>query len=156
MRLYLIRHGKAKRESPTGRDEDRPLTKRGRRQAEFLAERIASAHASPAMLIHSGLRRARETAEPLARALDLDPEIETVLGEDERPEPVLELIERRWAQGPLALVGHNPQLSDLAAMLGEVDRENASLRTGESVVFEGPAVFRGSGLRVIDRLRSPE
>jgi len=69
--LLLVRHGLPLRiENPDGAPADPPLAPAGRAQAERLAawlapERIDALYASP-------LRRARETAEPLARARGLE------------------------------------------------------------------------------------
>ena len=70
MELLLIRHGLPLRvERADGAPADPPLAPEGRAQAERLAawlapERIDAVYASP-------MRRARETAEPLARARGL-------------------------------------------------------------------------------------
>ena len=38
MRLFIIRHGKAERTAPTGRDADRLLAPRGQEQARMVSE----------------------------------------------------------------------------------------------------------------------
>jgi broad specificity phosphatase PhoE len=61
-RIYLVRHGEAS-------DYDGPdpgLSERGRQQARLVAERFAEIVDVPIALVSSPLRRARETAEPLA------------------------------------------------------------------------------------------
>jgi probable phosphoglycerate mutase len=71
MELLLIRHALPERvETDDGRPADPPLSEAGRAQAERLArylaaERIDAIYASP-------MRRAQQTASPLARALALD------------------------------------------------------------------------------------
>lgn len=75
MELLLIRHGLPVRvENKNGVPADPGLSKRGRWQADRLsdwlrAERIEALYASP-------LRRARQTAEPLAKGLQLEVQIE--------------------------------------------------------------------------------
>lgn len=63
--LYLVRHAHAE----WSEDEMRPLSDRGRRDAERVAEVIAPA--GPAAVYSSPYRRARQTVEPLARRLGL-------------------------------------------------------------------------------------
>ena len=64
-RLLLVRHAKA--EPAVGRDDhDRALTSRGRDDARRVAIALASRKILPDLLIHSGAKRARETAEILA------------------------------------------------------------------------------------------
>ena len=66
MRLHLVRHGDAR---PGSDDFSRPLSAIGRADVERLAERAAAAGVSVREVRHSGLVRARETAEILAARL---------------------------------------------------------------------------------------
>ncbi len=91
MELLLIRHAlPERRETDDGTPADPPLSAEGRAQAERLArwaawERIDAVYTSP-------MRRARETAAPLARAL----------GVDAAPEPgVVEMDHRSEVYVPL-------------------------------------------------------
>jgi 8-oxo-dGTP diphosphatase len=66
--LYLVRHAKAgDRSAWRGDDMHRPLTPKGRRQAELLAERLA--FTVDGELLSSPYLRCVETLEPLAVAL---------------------------------------------------------------------------------------
>jgi len=71
--LLLIRHAESvwNAEGRWQGQEDPPLSARGREQAAALAAELASA--GVVRLVTSDLLRARSTAEPLARALRLDP-----------------------------------------------------------------------------------
>lgn len=85
MPLYLVRHAKAgdRREwKGPGPDHERPLSKKGWRQAEGLAEILAPllVHAE-ARIVASPYRRCVQTVEPLAARLALAVESEPVLGE---------------------------------------------------------------------------
>jgi 8-oxo-dGTP diphosphatase len=89
--VYLVRHAKAgERRIWDGSDHERPLSKKGRRQAELLAERLAtkgatSLHSSPYV-------RCVETLEPLAGLLGAEITLDTRLEEDQPFEPVLDLL----------------------------------------------------------------
>lgn len=81
--LLLIRHGQA-----THNLEQRwegwgatALTEEGQRQAEALAERLASSATNIAHLYTSPLLRARQTAQPIARRLGLIPVVHEGLRE---------------------------------------------------------------------------
>jgi 2,3-bisphosphoglycerate-dependent phosphoglycerate mutase len=79
-RVLLLRHA----ESATphvflGAESDVGLSDRGRRQAEAVAPHVAACR--PDVLISSGMRRALETAEPIARACNLAVAIERDLHE---------------------------------------------------------------------------
>lgn len=66
-RVFLLRHGESA--DPTvfhGAESDVGLSERGRRQAEAVAEVLAAYR--PDVVVSSAMRRARETALPIARA----------------------------------------------------------------------------------------
>jgi len=81
MQLLLVRHG---RPDLSGRPEagDPPLSADGERQAAAAAVLLAEAGVD--RLVASGLRRARATAEPLARRLGLEIETNELVGEIDR------------------------------------------------------------------------
>jgi len=101
MELLLIRHGLPVRIEDAGEPADPPLTEEGweqaRRLADWLAdERVDAVYASP-------LRRARETAEPLAAAHGLEVVVDDELAEFDRDahfyipfEELRELKDERW------------------------------------------------------------
>ena len=132
MDLYLVRHGEAR----SGPDDDaRPLSERGRRDVERVARALARAGVRVASIRHSGKLRARQTAEILARALDL-PGGETEmagLAPDDDPVVVREALGS--AAEPTMLVGHLPHLNRLSALLlaAEPGEEGPPLRPGEVV-----------------------
>lgn len=80
MPAYLVRHAHAgSRSAWNGDDRDRPISDKGRRQADaIMAELVAAPIASVGS---SRWRRCVETVEPLARARGLDVERLSFLGE---------------------------------------------------------------------------
>lgn len=76
MTIYLIRHGLA---LAGAEDLDPGLAPLGHEQAAATANALAALH--PGRLIVSPLRRTRETAEPIARALALESEIRAEVAE---------------------------------------------------------------------------
>lgn len=78
-RLVLIRHANAGADGRICGSTDVPLIRAGRRQAELLADELSS---HPLAAVYSSpLRRALETAAPLAAAHGLEPEVDTRLRE---------------------------------------------------------------------------
>lgn len=75
MILYLIRHGETElnRQQRYVGWQDPPLTPEGHAQAESLALRLTQAESRPRLILTSDLRRARQTAAPIAAALGLTP-----------------------------------------------------------------------------------
>lgn len=93
MTLFIIRHAQAgDRESWCAPDEQRPLSDRGRRQADALAEQLAGAGIS--RIISSPFARCVQTVEPLARTSGTVVEVDDVLAEGDRFEPVIALLDR--------------------------------------------------------------
>jgi 8-oxo-dGTP diphosphatase len=90
-KIYFVRHAKAgERRLWTGDDLERPLSPKGWKQSELLADRfvklgVSTLHSSPYL-------RCVQTLEPLAGRLQRSIEIEPRLSEEEPFEPVLGLI----------------------------------------------------------------
>ena len=83
MELILVRHGLPIRKvSDDGSPADPPLSEEGRAQAEAVASWLASERID--RIYSSPLRRARETAEPLASKLGLEIELEPRVSEYDR------------------------------------------------------------------------
>ena len=120
--LLLLRHGIAE-ERVSGRDHpDRPLTDRGMQRTLQVVRRLRMLKVRADVLICSPYRRATETAQlaieaGLAESMRLDSALEP--GGD--PWPLLSRL-----SGCCLLVGHEPDLSTLAATL--IGAPNGSLR----------------------------
>lgn len=105
MALYLVRHGLA----AAGVDDlDPGLADLGHAQAEATARALAATSAG--RLVVSPLRRTRETADPVARALGLVPEIREEVGEVF--DPAMSPEERRAMIRPF-MAGHWSEQSDV-------------------------------------------
>ena len=121
MRLILIRHADAGDPDPRRYPDDRsrPLTPDGERQHRLIAGGLARMGLAATHVLTSPLRRARETAEITARALGFSGTIEPVaaLGNDVSAPGLLETFARYPSDAVVVCVGHEPQLSRLAALL---------------------------------------
>jgi phosphohistidine phosphatase len=120
LRLMLLRHAKSSWKEPQIADRERPLAERGRGAAPLIG-RYASEHGLvPARILYSPARRARETYELFAAALDQPVPAEAVeeLYDFGDGRALLEVARRRGGDtASLMLVGHNPSLENLARML---------------------------------------
>jgi phosphohistidine phosphatase len=128
LELYLIRHGIAAERGTYADDADRPLTEAGRRKTQAVADRLRQLDCGWDALWSSPLVRACQTAEILQAAGLADRwEIDPALSPDRPIEPWLAGLDR-WRQthpAPaldrppyrLALVGHEPTLSQWASQL---------------------------------------
>jgi len=120
MEVYLVQHGEAK---PESEDPERPLTARGRSEAESVARHAAASGIQVARILHSGKLRARQTAEIFAGHLAPAEGVSEHkgLGSLDDPQEAKLLVEQ--AERPVMLVGHLPHLSRLAAALIAGDTE---------------------------------
>ncbi|HEX4860315.1 MAG TPA: histidine phosphatase family protein, partial [Rhizomicrobium sp.] len=81
VKLYLVRHGRA--EAGFGESMDPGLDALGREQAEAVAAKLAER--GPLAILSSPLKRARETAAPLAKLWNRAPVIEDAVAEIPSP-----------------------------------------------------------------------
>ncbi|HTY41570.1 MAG TPA: histidine phosphatase family protein, partial [Thermoanaerobaculia bacterium] len=71
MEIWLLRHAAAEERSSSGRDADRTLTEDGHKRAREVARGLAALETGITLVLSSPFARARQTAEPVARALKL-------------------------------------------------------------------------------------
>lgn len=131
-RLTLIRHAHADDKPPGGSDFDRPLSTRGLREAGALARYLLERALLPDLLIASTARRTQQTAEILMQVLALPAQ---------RVQPVQQLYlasadvllhavrDVQPEVAHLAIVAHNPGVSDLMHALLPEDVELGELVT---------------------------
>ena len=152
MLLWIIRHGKARADSPSGTDYDRALKPRGERQAAYLGAEFASRDDAPARLLASPLVRAQQTALGIAEVTGQEVETHGALESGRGPAGILALAEEIAGGTSAALIGHNPELSQVvAALAGPGTVESDWLRTGQAVGIDwDPAAAAGF---VVDVLR---
>jgi len=119
MKLYLVRHAAAVERSEDVTEEYRYLTIRGRRSFRLTAKRMAKKEEMPDVILSSPLARALQTAEILSEAGGFDGEV--VVSPDLAPgfdqNKLRRILAAHKGKDALALVGHEPDLSGVAATL---------------------------------------
>jgi phosphohistidine phosphatase len=133
MKLYVMRHGPAQDDSPSGRDADRALTPAGRERVAAVAKSLVAEGEAPFSILSSPLIRAVETAEIVAEITHLsrraredkkaqragatgEIEIRRELGMGtEKLALLAELV--RAGRKRVMIVGHEPDLSMLVMSL---------------------------------------
>lgn len=119
LELYVLRHADAGDPAQwPGDDADRPLSKKGRRQARRLAEWLRALKLKPDAVVTSPKLRAVDTAKPIAKRLNAP------LTEDQR---LADAFDGSDLEGLVAgldagaarvvLVGHDPDFSGLVSWL---------------------------------------
>ncbi len=118
--LTLVRHAKSSWKDTSLADRDRPLNKRGERDAPEMGRRIAAAGIRPSLIVSSPAVRAWTTARIIAEAIGYPREF---LQRDKSLylASVNTLLDVIVAQdngfNSLMLVGHNPGFTDFANYL---------------------------------------
>jgi phosphohistidine phosphatase len=120
--LLLVRHAKSSRDDPSLADRERPLNNRGMRDAPKIAKRLAKYDLKPDLILSSPAVRALATAQLMADEFDYKAKDIVV---DDRlyasaPATLLKVI-RELGDKPkrVMLVGHNPELAELAHRLSD-------------------------------------
>jgi 8-oxo-(d)GTP phosphatase len=114
--VYLLRHAKAgrRRSAGEGPDEERPLTRRGRKQALRLVERTQGVDLE--RIVSSPFTRCVQTVEPLAQARGIELEIAPELAEGQPLDDVERFI-GSLAPVPTLLCAHGPEIAGLIERL---------------------------------------
>lgn len=130
MELYLIRHGIASLREDYAKDEERPLTDKGRQKTAQVAKQLHDRGLRFDLILTSPLLRAKETAVILQKAgLASNVEEFTPLAPDGDIEAWVSWLKQRWqtdtSDKSLALVGHQPDLGNWAETLvwGEAQKK---------------------------------
>ena len=120
MNIYIVRHGEAVSERL---DPKRPLTASGREEVERVARMAAAKNVQVTAICHSGILRAKQTAEILAEQLQFTRNVEPLSGLLPQDDPAIAKAELEAAESPIMLVGHLPHLHRLIALLVRGDPE---------------------------------
>ena len=150
MRLIIIRHAiAAARGTPGIPEAERPLTPEGEGRFEQAARGLAHILPPPHAILTSPLLRARRTAEIAAEAWGgPDPVDEGALADGD-PEALSEALAPYPADAAVALIGHEPHVSDLlASLIGAESGGPLAFKKGgvACVEIEGP-LEKGGRLR---------
>jgi phosphohistidine phosphatase len=133
-----VRHAIAEARGPAWPDDGlRPLSDEGARKWRRQAAGLAAIDARPDRILTSPLVRARQTADLLAAAWARKPKVVEIpaLQPGVKPREVLRALEPVGRHESVALVGHEPGLGEVAALL---------------VGFRTPPEFRKGGVARID------
>jgi phosphohistidine phosphatase len=118
-RLLLFRHAKAQRPEPGMEDRARVLVERGRRDSVRIGAYLASNGLVPDRVLISPSARTQETWKFTASAFSSTPTavtVEQLYGAT--PRAVIALIQEAPTEAhTLLVIGHNPELHELALML---------------------------------------
>ncbi len=139
--IYLIRHGLAGQLGDYEVDADRPLTDEGMKKTRKVAERLNSLDLGFDRILTSPYQRAAQTAKVLqdsglSKSLEI---IDALQPEGDEVMVVEHLIQTRAEGVRIAVVGHEPDLTQLASQLifGN-DSENLTLKKAGIIGITAP------------------
>lgn len=132
--IVFVRHAESPHPRGTS-DYDRPLSDKGQNDAERIAERLEELDRLPERVVSSSAKRAQETWEAMASAVDGDREVtweRSLYGAD-----VDDICEVVWSvpEGvdELLLIGHNPGFSNAVTWLTGVQTK---MPTGSAAIVD--------------------
>ena len=116
MELYFLRHGEADWPNWKKPDDERPLTKRGKKEMRKVAAFLKRIKARPALIVTSPLPRAAQTAEIAAERLKVKCREDKLLAPGFGREE-LERLLKKYPEESLMIVGHEPDFSEVISEL---------------------------------------
>jgi phosphohistidine phosphatase len=142
VQLYILRHGEAGKRmagSSSGKDSERALTVAGRQEVEEVVEALFELGLEPDFIATSPLRRARQTADVVAKRLKVK-KASLEEWDELKPEGRLADLYKKLSQfkpgSEIIIVGHEPQLSTAIA----------EVVFGKAAAAPGKIVLKKAGL----------
>lgn len=122
--LLLMRHAKSSWKDDSLKDHERPLKKRGRKDAKRIAKVIEKKDLIPDLILSSTAVRAKETVKIVSKALEYKNKIkysdELYMGEPQNFVDVLKSLSNKYEK--VMVVAHNPGLEAYLQIIdGEIE-----------------------------------
>jgi phosphohistidine phosphatase len=119
-KLFIVRHAKSSWDFPELDDLDRPLNKRGKKNAPQMGSRLAKRGIKPQLIITSPAKRAAATAREIAKELSFPKSdiIKEPLLYHGTNKNIIQMLQKQNNDiNEIMIFGHNPGLTDLANYL---------------------------------------
>lgn len=128
--LILWRHAEAEAESASGKDTDRVLTRRGRKDAEKMAKWLNRHLPANTVVLTSPANRCLETAAALHDLNHIEIQVADFLSVSSTVERIAKAIANMRSQETVLIVGHQPNLGLLIARLLGLDQACCEVKKG--------------------------
>ncbi len=118
--IYLIRHAKSSWDKNNLKDIERPLNKRGEKDAPFMGKLLKEKNTKPDLIITSPAERAFKTAKIFCNEMDMEKEqilVEKELYDAGKNDILRVIYQFDNSFNSAMLFSHNPGLTDLANFL---------------------------------------
>jgi len=125
--LYIIRHAKSDWSDPSLSDFQRPLNKRGKKDAPLMGEQLGKNGVHPDLILSSPAVRAKMTIEAIADKVGYKTERivydETLYMAD--MDTILRVLKQTpYSKNTVFIVGHNPELTLFAEYISGYEIDN--------------------------------
>src|SRR5258708_3610192 len=156
MRLYILRHATAEESASSGDDGARKLTDRSKEKMRGAAAGLRAMDLKFDVILTSPLVRAAETAEIVSAAYENTPppQVLPALATGVGAAEAVSALRAFSKHEDVMIVGHEPQLSAVAAILltGAADVAHIKLKTGGWIATGPPSPFGRGGCQVLPLL----
>lgn len=126
-KLFVVRHAKSSWDNPGLDDYDRPLNKRGKKNAPFMASILSKKEVKPDLIISSPANRAYSTAEIFASQFEYPHsriKVDESLYEADSLDILNVISDTEDYIDSVMVFGHNPGLTDFVNFISEGGIEN--------------------------------
>ena len=126
-KLFIVRHAKSSWDYPELDDYDRPLNKRGKRNAPEMGQRLAKRNIKPDVMVTSPAKRAAATARRIAEEISFprsNIQQESLMYHGSIRNMIEVIRSTSDHSNILMIFGHNPGLTDLTNHLSGSDIYN--------------------------------
>jgi len=131
--IILVRHAKSSWKDPSLDDFDRPLNKRGKKNAPFMGKKLREQQVMPDVVLSSPAKRAKKTAIAIAKAIGY-PKKQIIFDDNlyhAGVRYIFELVKNLDdAYETIMLFGHNPGINQFADMSVKRNRVDNIPTTG--------------------------
>jgi len=134
--LYIARHAKSSWDDATLSDFERPLNKRGKRDAPFMSELLKDKGIKPDLILSSPAQRAKTTAKNYHKTLGGELQYDERIYEASLMSLIYLVQETLEKVDTLMIVGHNPGLTTLNDRLSNKSIYNIPTTGVVAIVFE--------------------
>lgn len=133
--ILIMRHAKSDWSDSTAKDFDRPLNERGLKDAPLMGKLLKQFGINPDAILASSAKRAKQTAELLAKSLNFPNKVtffDAFYSADEQY--IIEHLRRLSSNiNTVLIIAHNPTLEDLISTLSSSSMLNIKLPTAAMV-----------------------
>lgn len=142
IRLMIVRHANPDSSSPS---DDPPLSAEGKETHRMITDRLKEKGMQPTKIYTSPKRRAVQTAEIIGHAYGLSVTQDKILDGTRTTETIIDWLRDAELGDAICLVGHLPNVSDLANELSTKKVNVEVVKSGCIVLnFPGP-IAKGEG-----------